>query len=124
MPGKDMRYELVHGELYETIPPGAFHGAIAVVLAALIRDWLKQAGSGYVGVEVVSPGETATDVRENVRDLLAAGTSLVWVIYPRSREVIVHHPDGTAKAYRDTMVLASPEVLPGFSCTVAALFAA
>lgn len=52
-----------------------------------------------VAVEVVSPNETAEDVREKVRDYLTAGTPLVWVIYPRTQEVVAHTPDGTE--YRD-----------------------
>lgn len=75
-----------------------------------------------LAVEVVSPSESAADVRDKVRDYLSAGTQLMWVIYPRSREVIVHTPDGLAKTYSHDDQLAGFEVLPGFTCTVASLF--
>ncbi|WP_435016094.1 Uma2 family endonuclease [Tundrisphaera sp. TA3] len=75
-----------------------------------------------LAVEVVSPSETAEDVRAKVRDFLAAGTRLVWVVYPRSREVIAHLPDGRAWAIAAGDRLESPEILPGFSCAVADLF--
>lgn len=161
-----MRHELIDGELLETMPPGGIHGAIAVILATLLRIWLKQQGRGYVGVEagyilkrnpdkvrgpdvsyvqaerippsgvpegfweiapdlaveVVSPTETAQEIREKVRDFLAAGTPVVWVIYPRSREVVAHLPDGTAHTYDEHSVLSSPGILPNFSCLVAELF--
>ena len=75
-----------------------------------------------LAVEVVSPSESAADVRDKVRDYLSAGTQLVWVIYPRSREVIVHTPDGLAKTYSHDDELTGFEVLPNFTCVVASLF--
>jgi Uma2 family endonuclease len=76
-----------------------------------------------LAVEIVSPGETADEVRAKVRDYLAAGTPLVWTIYPRTREVVVHTADGLARAYSDSDVIEHPDVLPGFSCAVGELFA-
>jgi Uma2 family endonuclease len=76
-----------------------------------------------LAVEIVSPGETADEVRAKVRDYLAAGTPLVWTIYPRTREVVVHTSDGLARAYSDSDVIEHPDVLPGFTCPVAELFA-
>jgi Uma2 family endonuclease len=75
-----------------------------------------------LAVEVVSPSETADEVRAKVSDFLQAGTPLVWTIYPRAREVVVHTPDGLARTYTREMSLEFPGVLPGFVCTVADLF--
>jgi Uma2 family endonuclease len=75
-----------------------------------------------LAVEVVSPSETADEVREKVRDFLTAGTPMVWTVYPRSREVVVHTADGLARTFADEDVIEFPEVLPGFSCKVAELF--
>jgi Uma2 family endonuclease len=75
-----------------------------------------------LAVEIVSPHETADEVREKVRDYLAAGTPLVWTIYPRTRDVIVHTPDGLARTYGPDAILSFPDILPGFTCTVAELF--
>jgi Uma2 family endonuclease len=74
-----------------------------------------------LAVEIVSPGDSAEEVREKVRDYLAAGTRLVWVIYPRTEEVVVHTPDGLARTYGQDAVLEHFEVLPGFACPVAEL---
>jgi Uma2 family endonuclease len=76
-----------------------------------------------LAVEIVSPGETADEVRAKVRDYLAAGTPLVWTIYPRTREVVVHTADGLARAYTESDTIEYPGVLPGFTCPVAELFA-
>ena len=166
LPGSGVRRELVRGEVIEIMPPGGQHGAIAVVLAMLLRLWAKQTGGGYVGVEagytlahnpdtvrgpdvsyvraeripatgvpegfwelapdlaveVVSPSETAEEVREKVLDFLHAGTPLVWTIYPRTREVIIHTPDGVARTYGLGDTLAFSEILAGFDCSVAELF--
>jgi Uma2 family endonuclease len=75
-----------------------------------------------LAVEVISPSETADQVREKVRDFLQAGTPLVWTIYPRVREVVVHTPDGMAQTYTSDRTLEFPDVLPGFRCGVADLF--
>ena len=75
-----------------------------------------------LAVEVVSPNETAEDVREKVRDYLAAGTPLVWVIYPRTQEVVAHTLDGLARTYSRDHTLDAPTILPGFTCDVKALF--
>ena len=76
-----------------------------------------------LAVEVVSPTETAEEVRAKVHDYLAAGTPLVWVIYPRTQEVVAHTLDGLARTLGSGDRLEAPEVLPGFSCAVADLFA-
>ena len=76
-----------------------------------------------LAVEIVSPSETADEVRAKVRDYFAAGTPLVWTIYPRTREVVVHTADGLARAYSDSDTIEHPDVLPGFACAVAELLA-
>lgn len=73
-------------------------------------------------VEVVSPSETAEGVEEKVRDYLAAGTALVALVYPRTRRLIAHAADGSARTYREDETFSAPQVLPGFSCRVAELF--
>jgi Uma2 family endonuclease len=75
-----------------------------------------------LAVEIVSPSESADEVREKVRDYLAAGTPLVWVVYPRSQEVLVHTPDGAAYTYSGQDILQHADMLPGFTCVAADLF--
>ncbi|NJO81903.1 MAG: Uma2 family endonuclease [Blastochloris sp.] len=75
-----------------------------------------------LAIEIVSPSETAEIVREKVRDFLAAGTPSVWVIYPRTREVLVHRPDGSIHVRTEADRLDDPAILPGFQCQVQELF--
>lgn len=79
-------------------------------------------GPPDLAAEIVSPGDTASEIQNKVQDYLAAGTQLVWVVYPQQRLVIVHRPDGTAQTRREADTLSGETVLPGFSCQVADIF--
>lgn len=76
-----------------------------------------------LAVEVVSPNDTADEIEAKIFEYLAAGTAAVWVIYPRSRRVTVHTPDGLARTYGPEATLALPDLLPGLSVAVKDLFA-
>ena len=45
------QYELVRGELYETMPPNARHGMIAVRISMLLATWNERTRAGAVMVE-------------------------------------------------------------------------
>ena len=75
-----------------------------------------------LAVEVVSPNDTAGEVRAKVREYLAAGSAAVWVIYPSTREVIAHTPDGLARTYGPGSTLEMPDLLPGFSLVISEVF--
>ncbi|WP_209307627.1 Uma2 family endonuclease [Geodermatophilus sp. DF01-2] len=75
-----------------------------------------------LAVEVVSPSDRAADVTEKALAWLAAGTSLVWVVYPVQRVVAVHAADGTVAHVRADGEIEGGEVLPGLRLPVADLF--
>jgi Uma2 family endonuclease len=75
-----------------------------------------------LAVEIVSPGDTADEVRAKVSEYLVAGTQMVWVVYPRTREVVAHTPDGIARTFGVDATLDAPDVLPGFSGPVVEIF--
>ncbi|PDW04469.1 Uma2 family endonuclease [Candidatus Viridilinea mediisalina] len=75
-----------------------------------------------LAVEVVSPSDSAEDLRQKVQEYLKAGTPLVWVVYPRTREVVAHTPDGLARSFGAEDTLSHAQVLPGFSLVVKELF--
>jgi Uma2 family endonuclease len=79
-------------------------------------------GAPDLAVEIVSPGDTASEVQDKVQDYLTYGTPLIWVVYPQQRIVIVHYPDGTARTLHETDSLSGETVIPGFSCGVAEIF--
>src|SRR5581483_2973192 len=77
----------------------------AADVAFISAEQLRQAplGSGFyeghpdLAVEIVSPGDKATDIEEKVLSYLAVGTRLVWVVYPEVQIVHVRYPDGTGR---------------------------
>ncbi|MCY3914566.1 MAG: Uma2 family endonuclease [Chloroflexi bacterium] len=76
-----------------------------------------------LAVEVISPSNKATDMHRKIRQLLAAGTTLIWIVYPESRTVDVHTRDG-ATTLNATDILSGGDVLPGFEIPVHELFPA
>jgi Uma2 family endonuclease len=74
-----------------------------------------------LAVEVVSPSDTAQDIREKVFDFLKAGTRLVWVVYPESRTVDVYRSNDV-QVVEMSGVLDGGEVLPGFNLPLRAVF--
>jgi Uma2 family endonuclease len=77
-----------------------------------------------LAVEFVSPGDTASDIRDKVDLYRAAGTRLVWVIYPALRKVDVYLPDGTAREVGAQGTLDGGDVLPGLQNAVKDVFPA
>lgn len=75
-----------------------------------------------LAVEVVSPGDTASEIQEKVIEYLQAGTRLVWVLYPSNRTVNVFPTDGAPRLLDIHGVLDGGDVLPGFQLSVRELF--
>jgi len=80
-------------------------------------------GAPDLAVEVVSPGDTHSEVQERVQDYLRAGSRQVWVVEPRTRSLTVYAPDGTARILGEADTLAAEELLPGFALPLRELFA-
>jgi len=78
-------------------------------------------GAPDLAAEVVSPGDSRRGVEEKVRDYLAAGTRLVWVVDPRRRTVTVHQPGGDPQVLGSEGLLEGGDVLPGFALPVSRL---
>ena len=74
-----------------------------------------------LAVEVVSPSNEAKDIRKKIRQLLNAGTSLIWVVYPDMRIVDAHTTAG-ATTFEENDVLTGGDILPGFEVRVADIF--
>jgi Uma2 family endonuclease len=77
-----------------------------------------------LAVEVVSPNDTYSEVEEKVQEYLSAGVRLVWVLDPPTKSVRIHRPDGSDAYRREADELNGEDVIPGFTCRVADLFAA
>ena len=75
-----------------------------------------------LAVEVLSPSDTLAGIREKVRDYLAAGSHLVWVVEPRNRQVRVCRTGSDERVLGAGDVLDGEDVVPGFRVPVADLF--
>ncbi len=75
-------------------------------------------GGPDLAVEIVSPGDDASDLREKIQQYLDAGTSIVWIIYPRTRRIEVHTPGRTIQTLGIEDALDAPQLLPGFQLPV------
>ena len=79
-------------------------------------------GAPDLAVEIVSPTDNATELEIKVHDYLRNGAQRVWVVYPDSRRVAVHRPDGTARWYSEDAAIEDEELLPGFSLPLREIF--
>ena len=74
-----------------------------------------------LAVEVISPSNKASDIEKKVQQLLQAGTTLIWIVYPEMRIVSVHTPVG-AITLRENDALTGGDILPGFEVRVSDIF--
>ncbi|WP_435005826.1 Uma2 family endonuclease [Tundrisphaera lichenicola] len=74
-------------------------------------------------IEVTSPNDTHLTVQAKVNDYLAAGVPLIWVAEPETKTVQVFRRNHTGVLLFVGDVLDGEEILPGFRCEVASLFA-
>ena len=76
-----------------------------------------------LAIEIISPGNKPRDTQLKIRQLLDAGTKLIWIVYPDLRSVNVHTSDGAA-TLTESDILNGGDVLPGFEIQVADIFPA
>jgi Uma2 family endonuclease len=75
-----------------------------------------------LAVEVVSPNDLYSEVREKVEEYLVAGVRLIWIVAPDTRSIEVVRADGTVSLLHADDELAGEDVLPDFRCGVCELF--
>ncbi len=84
--------------------------------------------SGFLGgapdlaVEILSPSNTASGIREKVHDFLSAGARLVWVVDPETERVFRYRTREPPRILAGDDVLDAGPVLPGFRVPVARIF--
>ena len=67
---------------------------------------------------------TALEVYDKARMWLSYGVRLVWVVHPDTRSVDVHRPQRSVETIGEDSELDGLDVLPGFRCSVGAIFGA
>jgi len=74
-------------------------------------------------VEVVSPSNTMKQLKAKAKEYLFAGVRLVWIADPEDRSVTIVVDPLESRNLETDATLDGGDVLPGFSCKVADLFA-
>jgi Uma2 family endonuclease len=82
-------------------------------------DWLR--GAPGIAIEVVS-SETAARLEQKIDLYLAHGGKSVWVAFPERRVVRIFDASGLSRKFEQHQTLEDPNVLPGFSTPVSAIF--
>jgi Uma2 family endonuclease len=112
------------GEPDHTIwgPDVAFVSAdhIPAALVAISRG--DYAPAPDLVAEIVSESQSKADMRERSERWLAAGTRLVWNVWPDTQTVDVWTPDEPMATLKAGDTLDGRDVIPGFSMPVADLF--
>jgi Uma2 family endonuclease len=76
-------------------------------------------GAPDLAVEALSPSDRFADVLRKVKEYLAAGSQLVWVVDPKGRSAAAFGPGSPlAELLGEDGVLDGGDVLPGFSLTL------
>jgi Uma2 family endonuclease len=79
-------------------------------------------GAPALAIEVVSPTDLAEELTQKVKQYLAAGAKVVWVFYPKTREVQVFRADGGSFVRREHEALEDPDLLPGLTLDLKSVF--
>lgn len=76
-----------------------------------------------LAVEIVSPNDRPGEVGAKVKEYLEAGTRMVIVADPQTRDVVVHRPGRDAVGLAESDVIDGEDVVPGWKLPVRDIFA-
>jgi Uma2 family endonuclease len=79
-------------------------------------------GAPDLAVEVMSPGNTKTEMHEKVKAYFEAGARLVWFVFPKARAVYAYTDATTVTILTENDTLTGGDVLPGFAVKVSEIF--
>jgi len=76
-----------------------------------------------LAVEIISPNDLHHHVQEKVLEYLGRGVRMVWLVDPETRTVTVYRSRQEVRILQQEDTLSGEDVVPGFGCSVADLFA-
>ena len=117
--GPDLGYELTTHRV--RAPDVSFVSAEKLVAYGNPQEFAKVVPD--LAVEVISPEVRYGYLQRKIRDYFEAGVRLLWIIDPQMQTVTVYHSPLDLRILTAADALPGEEVLPGFSCLVAELFA-
>jgi Uma2 family endonuclease len=75
-----------------------------------------------LAVEIISPKNTRREMARKLKEYFAAGTQIVWYVYPKSKTVDVYTTPTTKLTVGPAETLDGGDLLPGLAVPVAAIF--
>jgi Uma2 family endonuclease len=117
--GPDLGYELTPHRV--RAPDVSFVAADKI--AAYGNPWEFAQFVPDLVVEVISPDVKYGYLQRKIRDYFEAGVRLLWLVDPDMQTVTVYHSLVDPRVLTATATLSGEDVVPGFSCQVAELFA-
>ncbi len=97
-------------------------------MAFVSKARLQPSDDGYfkgapdLAIEVVSPGNSKTEIHGKIKAYFQAGTRMVWVLYPKSRAMYVYHSASEEGILGEADTLDGNDVLPGFGTPLTEIF--
>lgn len=101
-------------------PDAAFVRQVTIDARGISKGYWE--GAPDLAVEVISPGDTYTEVAEKVDEWLAAGCAMVWVVNPRRETIEVYRSPEDITVLRKDEILDGGDVIEGFQCLVRDIF--
>jgi Uma2 family endonuclease len=86
-----------------------------------VEGWLE--GAPDLAVEVIGDSQSFSDMTKKALEYLAAGAKMVWIVDADPQRVVLFTPPNQVQILGADELLDGGEVLPGFSCKVAEMFA-
>jgi Uma2 family endonuclease len=117
--GPDLGYELSPHRV--RTPDVSFVRAEKLVAYGNPQEFAKLVPD--LAVEVISPEVKYSYLQRKIRDYFEAGVRLLWIVDPSMQAVTVHHSPVDLRVLTTADTLSGEDVIPGFSCPVAELFA-
>jgi Uma2 family endonuclease len=102
-------------------PDVAFTSAEKIPLGAEINGYAEVVPD--LVVEIVSPSDSRRWARDRAQMWLGHGAPLVWIVHPDTRTIDVYRLGEAAMTLQEDDSLDGYQVLPGFTCSVSAIFA-
>jgi Uma2 family endonuclease len=118
--GAETGFHIGHDPDTVRAPDAAFIRAERVP-ATPVRGFFAAAPD--LAVEILSPGDRASEVLAKVQDWLDAGCRAIWVVDPETATVTVYPGRDRIVVLGRSDTLSGGDVLPGFSMLVGEIFA-
>ncbi len=80
-------------------------------------------GAPNLAIEILSPGNTFSEIHDKLVEYFDNGTNLAWVIYPQEQYILVYRNHQSPEfLLRSNQILEGEDIVPGFSLSISYLF--